>query len=438
MIRPREAAPLLVVGTSHHLAPVALRERLAKGGERAAEQLAELLRQRVGAAVVLETCNRLEVYCWSDRPRTAAAVVRVLREWGGLRRADLAPYLYVHRGLDAARHLIRVAAGLESLAVGETEVLGQVRAAWHAARRTDPSGSPLAPELDLLFRHAFHSARAIRRHGAFDRHPSVAAFAVEAAASEMGGLAGRTVAVLGAGATGRESLRLLLAAGAGRAIMLNRSRARLAEARLDLSHDRVSLATLDALPAALAEADLLLCATSAPAPVVSTSQIAAALPHRAGRPLTIVDVAVPRDVDSTARALPGVRLLDLDDLASRCAVDGPARRDALERAASAARTAAGEYAALLRLRRVVPAVRAIRDHAESTRAATFEVTRRRLQHLSARDLEIVERLTRTLTRRLVHPPTVAVRRTATRGARGDRERATIVAAFTGDTDALPA
>src|SRR6266508_1251516 len=231
-----EAHPLLVVGTSHHLAPVAIRERLlGKSAERAADALAAIVRGRVGPCVVLSTCNRLELYCWTHRPRAAQSLASILRDWSGARSAELAPYLYTHRGVAAARHLIRVAAGLDSLALGESEVLGQVRSAWRAARRnvssssSSPLEAPLPPELDLLFRSAIDAARRIRVRARFDRHPSIAQVAVDAAGVALGGFAGRTAAVLGAGATGQQTLRALIAAGAARVILLNRSRHRLAQ-----------------------------------------------------------------------------------------------------------------------------------------------------------------------------------------------------------------
>jgi glutamyl-tRNA reductase len=404
-----------------------------KGDERAAESVAAAVRARLGAAVVLSTCNRLEVYCWTERPRARERLARLLASWSGLPYARLSPYLYARTGEDAAHHLIRVAAGLDSLAVGETQVLGQVRAAWIAARRE----SPLGPELDSLFRRTVEAARRIRRGGAFDRHPSIAAIAVEAAAHSLGSLERRHIAILGAGVTGQASLRAALAAGASLVTLLNRSRRRLADLsgtlRGELPEGRVAFANLEALPEALATADALICATAASVPVVPAQLVAAALTRRGKRPLVIVDVAVPRDVEPATRAMAGVRLFDLDDLAAHCALDDDARRAALERAGAIASQEAAAFAAALRLRTTVPGIAALRTRAAQVRATELRRVRGRLDGLSPRQLAIVEQLTHAIVQKLLHPPTVALRRAAGGSASARRARAAIVATLTDPT-----
>ena len=424
---------LIVVGISHHHAPVALRERLAavpqgegKGGERAAESLTARVREQVGPAVALSTCNRLEVYCASERPRARERLTRVLAAWSGVPRSQLVPALYSHSGEAAACHLIRVAAGLDSLAVGESEVLGQVRAAWLAARED----SPLGPELETLFRRGIEAGRRIRRLGAFDRHPSVAGLAVEAVAHSLGRLAERHVAVLGAGQTGQTALRALLAAGAGRVTLLNRSRRRLATLSEDVPSGRVELAALDALTDALAGVDALVCATSAPGAVVREETVAAALARRAERPLLIVDIAVPRDVEPAVGGLPGVRLLNLDDLAAGCALDDGARHEALERADALARAEAAALMAALARRTAASDIAALRAYGAAIRASELRRVRGRLSGLSERELATVEQLTHAIVQKLLHSPTVALRRAAGTGAAARRARAAILGLLT--------
>ena len=421
-----------MVGVSHHQAPVALRERLAiapqgfaegKGSERAAESLTALVREEVGPAVALSTCNRLEVYCATRRPRARERLTRVLAAWSGVPRAQLAPVVYSHAGVAAAQHLIRVAAGLDSLAVGESEVLGQVRAAWLEAR-------PVGPELETLFRRGIEAGRRIRKLGAFDRHPSVAGLAVEALTHTLGGLEGRHVGVLGAGITGRAALGALLGAGAQRVTLLNRSRHRLARLRADVTDERVELATLDALPAALVTVDALVCATSAPGAVVTEAAVAEAVQRRAGRPLGLVDIAVPRDVEPAVGGLTGVRLLNLDDLAAGCALDGRARGEALERADALAREEAAAVMAALERRTAATDIAALRAHAAAIRESELRRVTGRLSGLSAREKATVEQLTHAIVQKLLHPPTVALRRAAGGRIPAQRARTAIVRALT--------
>ena len=425
---------LIVVGISHHHAPVALRERLAmvppgngenKGAERAAESLTALLREHVGPAVAISTCNRLEVYSASDRPRARERLARVLVEWSGMPLGRLRPALYAHGGEAAARHLIRVAAGLDSLAVGESEVLGQVRGAWRAAR----GEGGLGPELDTLFRRGIEAGRRIRRLGAFDRHPSVAELAVETVGHLLGGVEGRRVGVLGAGLTGQRAVGALLAAGA-QVTLLNRSRRRLATLREEMAGERVERTTLEGLPAALATVDALVCATSAPSAVVRETMAAEAIGGRGGRPLLVVDIAVPRDVEPEVGELPGVRLLNVDDLAARSELDDGARREALERAEAAARAEAGAVMAALERRTAGAEIAALRARAAAIREGELRRVQGRLRGLTERQRATVEQLTHAIVQKLLHPPTIALRRAAGGGAAARRARAAILATLT--------
>ena len=426
---------LIGIGVSHHHAPVALRERLAmvspgdgegKGGERAAESLTALVRERVGPAVAVSTCNRLELYCASDRPRARERLARVLAAWSGVPRRRMLPALYAHSGEAAARHLIRVVAGLDSLAVGESEVLGQVRAAWLGARGEGPLGS----ELELLFRRSIEAGRRIRRLGAFDRHPSVASLAVDTVGHLLGGVEGRRVAVLGAGLTGQTAVRALLAAGAGRVTLLNRSRRRLATLREEVAGERVERTTLGGLPTALATVDALVCATAAPGVVVRETMAVEAMARRCGRPLLVVDIAVPRDVEPEVGDLPRVRLLNLDDLAARCALDDGARREALERAEAAAHAEAGAVMAALERRTAAAEIATLRARAAAIREGELRRVRGRLPRLTERERATVEQLTHAIVQKLLHPPTMALRRAAGGGAAARRARAAILAALT--------
>jgi glutamyl-tRNA reductase len=346
-----------------------------------------------------------------------------------LKPAALRPHLYVHTDAAAVRHLIRVAAGLDSLALGESQIAGQVRAAW----RNAGAHTPLGAELDLVLRHALEAARQIRASGAFARHPSVASIGVTAAAHALGGLAGRTAAVLGAGVTGKAAARELVAAGARHVTLLNRSPGHAAAVAEALAlGDRLSPAPLDCLPAVLQQADAAICATAAPFSVVPAAMVEASLEAREGRPLILIDIALPRDVDPAVRNLPGVRLIDLDDLEAHCALDAADRRRELDRAEALAGEAAAACVAALREREAVPEIVALRRHAEAIRTSALRQASGRLERLGPTERATVEQLTHSIVQRLLHGPTVALRRTAgTAGtpAAAARERAALLGAL---------
>jgi glutamyl-tRNA reductase len=259
----------------------------------------------------------------------------------------------------------------------------------------------------------------------------VAGLAVQIAGDAIGGVAGKRAAVLGAGATGKLALHTLLTMGAAHVWLLNRSpeRAATLTAAADAG-SRVTPGPLNALPGVLREIDLLVCATAAAVPVVGQSVVAAAAAQREGRPLAIVDVAVPRDVEPSVRDVPGVTLLDLDDLEERCAVDAHGRKREMERAEARAREAAAECIAALRLRAVAPDIAALRQSAESIRQRELLRVAGKLRDLTPRERAAVEQLTYTIVQKLLHAPTVALRRTATTPSRrAVRERAAILAAL---------
>ena len=259
---------LVLAGVSHHTAHVAVREPLAAAcaGEGEAA-LRRAVREAVGPAVTLVTCNRLEVYAWApQRPaRAAARLQRLLAAQAGVPLRDLRPHVFARSGVDAIEHLIRVASGLDSLALGECQIIGQVREAFLAGA----AEGPLGPQLHLTFQHALEAGRRVRQLGGLDRHPSVAAIAVHVAAMELGTLRGKEVAVLGAGVTGKAAALALAATGAARIHLLNRSPERAAALAAGLAlGERAVPGALDDLPHALATCDAVVCATAATRPVI--------------------------------------------------------------------------------------------------------------------------------------------------------------------------
>ena len=421
---------LIVAGLSHHTAPVAVREPLAAACDApGAAALRAAVRLAIGPAVVLATCNRLEVYAWASRrpARAVARLVSLLAAHAGVRPVSLRPHVYRHCGVDAVRHLIRVTSGLDSLALGEAQIIGQVRDAFLAGA----GDAALGPELHFVFQHAIEGARRVRQAGGLSRHPSVAAIAVHVAGQELGGaggLRGRDVAVLGAGVTGKAAARALAAAGAQRIRLLNRSLDRARALADDLAlGERAVPGALDELPAALAACDAVVCATAAPRPVVTGAGVAAALHLRGGRPLVVVDIAVPRDVEPEVGGLAGVRLLDLDGLEERCALDPRARRHEVDRIEAMARAEAEACLDALRERRAAPDIVALRRRAAAVRETELRRFAGRLHGLTAEERAAVQQLTHAIVQKLLHQPTVALRRAA-----GGRERAALLQALIED------
>jgi glutamyl-tRNA reductase len=385
---------VVVVGLNHRTAPLALLERASVSPQRLGKALVDLRsRSAVSEAVVLSTCNRTEVYVVAERFHPAFAEVRdLLATVADVTPDRLNDHLYMHHDADAVRHLFTVASGIDSAVLGESEILGQVRSAWEHAQAEQAARSGL----NLLFRHALEVGKRARTETAIGRSTtSVSHAAVEMAADVLGDLAGRRVLVLGAGEVGEGMAAALAQAGVGEMLVANRTRARAAALAARVGGRAVGFIDL---PVALTSADVLLTCTGAEHPVLTRDDIGEVMELRAGRPLLIVDVAVPRDVDPAAGSVPGVTRLDLDDL-RRFAARGVAERQ-------------GEVVAVRAIasaRETAPLVAALWEHGESTRAAEMDRFRARLASLGERERDTVEALTRGIVAKLLHGPTAEVK-----------------------------
>src|SRR5215210_1882302 len=301
-LRPRRMR-LLLVGTSHRLAPVEVRERVAldPDGEAAlARRLGE-----GGEAVCLSTCNRTELYlAAADTDAAGERATAELADLGGIPRAELEPYLYRLEQEAAAAHLFRVAAGLDSLIPGEGEIQGQVRSAYERGA--------VGPLLDRLFRHALHTGKRVRSETAIGESPaSVASAAAALAAQVFGDLAGRRILVIGTGKIGELAARNLVKRGAELSFVANRTFDRASSLAERFGG---SALPLESVEQELAQADIVVSSTSAREQILAREQVERALPARKGRPLLLVDLAVPRDLDPGIRELHGCFLYDIDDL----------------------------------------------------------------------------------------------------------------------------
>jgi glutamyl-tRNA reductase len=391
------ARHVVVVGTSHRHAPLERRERLRLGDDLAAGIVRRLARQG-HEAVALSTCNRTELYIAGPDARTAR---RGAEAELALLGADAA--LYRHEDEDAARHLFRVAAGLDSLVAGETQILGQVRAAHALALEAGASGRTL----NRLFQQAIETGRRVRTETEVARHPvSVPSVAVELARRELGDLAGRSALVVGTGSMGQLVALNLLHRGVGRLTVAGRTASRAAELALRLDAEWIQL---DDLARGLEGVDVVFSATSAPGYVITPRQIG-----YAPSPLLLIDLAVPRDVDPEVRSLPGCTVRDVDDLESVAVSSFERRLEEVPCAEAIVVEEAARFVLRQRELAAAPAIASLRRRAEEIRAGELARAAGRLADLSPAERRSVESLTAQIVAKLLHAPTVRAKEAAGR------------------------
>jgi glutamyl-tRNA reductase len=396
---------VVVIGLNHRSVPLDLLERMTIDDSRLAKALHDVAsREHVSEAIVLSTCNRTEIYVVAEKFHGAYADLRnFLSEMAYLPPEDFADHLYVQYDEDAVAHLFAVTSGLESAVVGEAEILGQVRRAWERAQEESTAGS----SLNLLFRHALEVGKRARTETGISRHiASVSTAAVAMAAERLGPLDGRRILVLGAGEMGEGMVRSLVTAGVTDVRIANRTWERAVELADQLGGEAVRLAEINE---SLAEVDLLLTSTGASSIMLEHGDLARVMAARQGRPLLIVDVAVPRDVDPTAADIPGVTLLDMDDLRT-FADAGLAERQG--EVAAVRRMLADEverFVAVSTAREVAPLVAGMHERGEAVRTAELDRYRARLGELDDRQLDAVEALTKGIVAKLLHDPTIGLK-----------------------------
>jgi glutamyl-tRNA reductase len=391
---------LLVVGADHRTAPLAVRERCAWPPEEQPAALRAMLGGDVVEAALLCTCNRTEVYAAALDPAAAAGrIVEVLARRAGLPPAALRPHLFVRVGADdTLTHLCRVACGLESLVLGETQVLGQVKEAY---QRSAEAGT-VAKMLHALFHQALLCAKRVHTETALCRAPvSVGSAAVELAERALGDLRGRAAAVLGAGEMAEVIARRLREAGVARIDVVNRTAGRAAALAAGVGGAGWEVGALEQI---LAQADVLLTSTASPEPVVRRASVAGAMARRGGRPLVIIDIAVPRDVEPAVGEIPGVRLHNIDDLEEVAAVGRAGRAAEVAAAEEIVAEEVARFGDWLRGLDVVPLLRALIARLEGMAEAEVERTLRRLPDLSPQGRELVRRLGRGIVRKVLDEP----------------------------------
>jgi glutamyl-tRNA reductase len=402
--------PVLVVGANFRGAPLELLERLAVDPEQRPKALARLLdAPHVHEGVILSTCNRVEVYTAVSRFHGGAGDARrFLGDLHGVGVEEFAHHLYEYYDERAVRHLFAVASGIDSMVVGEAQILGQVREAFQAAQAEGAVG----PVLSALFARAIKVGRRARREtGIGDGPASTLTVGLRVVRSHLGDLAERRVLLVGAGGLARLAGRTLRQAGAGELVVANRTAARGAALAVELQGRSVPL---ERVAAELADADLVIAATAGARPTVTRAAVAGALARRTPRrPLVLLDLGVPRDVEAEVHQLPGVVLADLDGLRAVLETDdGP--RHQVERVRALIAEEARAFMGGQREARLAPTIRALRARAERIRQQELARAAARLSGLDERERAAVEAVTRRLVDKLLHDPMVRGKALASR------------------------
>jgi glutamyl-tRNA reductase len=400
---------LLALGISHKTAPVALRERLAFTEPQASEFARALTASaEVREAVVISTCNRTEVYLVVGEAGGALVkaegdVLGLLARRAGIRPTELAEAIYSPRNCDAARHLYRVTAGLESMIVGEAEIQGQVKRAFEAAMATGVTG----PLSNRLFAAALTAGKRVRSETEIGAsRVSVPSVAVDLALSVLGGLEERHVVILGAGETSELTARALADQGAGTIFVANRH----ADRALSLAQRfGGSVVGLDGLPDQLLLADIVLSSTSSPHPIVGREELELVMSEREGRPLLLIDIAVPRDIDPGCAELEGVSLYDIDDLQAAAARNLSTRASEAPRAQEIVEEEIHRFARWLGQLETLPTVSALREHGNALVEQVLAENAGRWESASPGDLARVQEIARAVMSRLLHEPTIRLR-----------------------------
>ena len=401
------SSTIVTAGVSHHTAPIGIRERLVYRSPDTAAAIAELMAlPDVSEGVLLSTCNRTEFYLaiTGETDRALDAVGALLSDRLG---ENVRPFTYERRHRDAVRHLFRVAAGLDSMVLGESQIQGQVRDAWEQSRNS--SGIVL----NRLFQSALQAASRVRSETGIVRGAaSVSSAAVQLAKQIFGALVGRRVMILGSGDTAATALACLTNEGVRAAVVANRTLDRAEQ--LAHRHGARALA-LDGAWGELPAVDLLLCSTAASEPIVTASRVLPALARRGDRPLCIIDIALPRNVEPAVGSLDNVFLYDLDDLNAVITSNVDRRRDELPTADQVVDAEVQRYWEWLTGLATVPVLTEFRAHVDTLRERELQEALRKLAHLAPADREAVEAFSRSLMNKFLHSPTVRLRAAASNG-----------------------
>lgn len=399
---------LLALGINHNTAPVEIRERVVFAPERVQEALHHAVGlPGVNEAAILSTCNRTELYCEVDSP-DPTPLVRWLSDYHRVQPTELRSYVYAHPGEEAVRHMLRVASGLDSMILGEPQILGQMKEAFQKARYAGTLGSLL----NRLFQHTFLVAKQIRTDTAIGSSPVSVAFAAVSLAKQIfGRLEEQTALLIGAGETIELAARHLHDNQLGRMIVANRTLERAHDLAVQFEGYAIALSEI---PAHLEEADIVVSSTASQTAILDRPMVERALKLRKHRPMFMVDVAVPRDIDPNVAQLDDVYLYTVDDLRDVIEENLHSRRAAADQAEEIVDVQVAQFMSWMRSLDAVETICAYRAQAEAIRNEVLEKAQRMLgQGRSAED--VLQYLAHTLTNKLVHSPSANLRLAGAQG-----------------------
>jgi len=415
---------LSIIGVNYKTAPIELRERIAISREELPETTRALADvPGVNECMIVSTCNRVELLAAVDSPQIDLAAF--LHRHFGLDPALLAPHIYREDDQEAVNHLFRVAASLDSMVVGEPQILGQVKEAFAVARASGTVGG----QLEHLLQSAFAAAKKVRTETEIGSNSvSIASVAVDLARKIFGSLQGRTVFLVGAGKMSALAARHLLQQGAGAILVTNRT---LERARSMAAPFKGRVIPFESIYEAASEADIVISSTGAPHPIFRKEHGQAFLHRRRNRPMFFIDIAVPRDVDPEMNKLDGIFVYDIDDLQQVAAVHMEERSREASDAESLIASEVARFEQRQRTVNVAPAIVSLQAQAEEIRQAELHRFHARLSSFSEEQIAAVEALTRGLVNKFLHPPMTALKQAA---REGDSARLDALC----DTWALPA
>lgn len=399
---------LLAIGLNHKSAPVDVREHLTFGPDIIVAALRNLTeKEGIGEAVILSTCNRTELYCKTSH-HSASDIGRWMSEFHGLDPATVNPYLYTHTDADAVNHLLGVSSGLDSLVLGEPQILGQVKSAYQTASDAGTTGKLL----QRLFQHTFSAAKQVRTDTAIGSSPVSVAFAAVTLAKQIfSDTSSQTALLIGAGETIELTARHLHQQGIKRIIVANRTLEKAHE--LASQFDGFAIA-LTEIPGHLPEADIVISSTASPLPVLGKGTVESALKQRKHQPIFMVDIAVPRDIEPEVGNLEDIYLYTVDDLQEVIQDNLRSRQEAAEQAKEIIEQQTLEFMSWLRSLDAVDLIMNYRNQAEQTRDEVLQRAQRMLENGKSAD-EALTFLARTLTNKLLHVPSSQLREASSNG-----------------------
>jgi len=394
---------LLAVGLNHKTAPLEVREKAALTPEAVKQALRSLPRHILGGSI-LSTCNRCEVYAlWADSASSPQELESFLSAQLGLEPGDLSPYLYVYEQEETMRHLFRVTAGVDSMVLGEDQIQGQVRQALELSLEAHSCPRPLS----RLFRHALMVGKRARRETFISRHPvSVSHVAVLLARKLLGDLTPCTITIISAGETGKLTGKIVKACGARQVIVTNRTYARAQALALTLDGQAVPFSQL---PKAMAESDIVISCTGAPGFILDTPLVQKAMAGRPERPLLLIDIAVPRDIDPAVKDIPGVSLYDIDDLQAISQVGIEERQSEVTKVEAIVDEEVRRAKRWWGAQEAVPIIIALREKAEAIRLRETDKTLKALG-LPPHGRQRMDHLTKAILNKLLHPTITGLKR----------------------------